>query len=46
MDVVDKKLMTDSLNHLKFEAPIHTALGLGNKTLNRYYNLTDSSDVY
>lgn len=46
MDVIDEKLTTDSLNRSKFEAPIRAALGLAKKTLNRYYNLTDSSEVY
>lgn len=46
MDVINEKLMTNSLDCLKFEAPIHTALGLAKKTLNRYYNLTDSVEVY
>src|ERR1700683_4505536 len=39
MDIIDKKLTTDSLDRSIFEAPIHTALGLAQKTLNRYYNL-------
>jgi hypothetical protein len=46
MDIIDKKLTTDSLNRSKFEAPIRAALGLAKKTLNRYYNLTDSVEVY
>jgi len=46
MDIINKTLTTDSLDCSRFEAPIHTALGLTKKTLNRYYNLTDSSDVY
>jgi hypothetical protein len=46
MDIIDEKLTTDSLDHSRFEAPIRAALGLAKKTLNRYYNLTDSSEVY
>jgi len=46
MDIIDKKPTTDSLDHSRFEAPICTTLGLAKKTLNRYYNLTDSSEVY
>ena len=46
MDVIDKKLTTDSLDRSRFEAPICTTLGLAKNTLNRYYNLTDSSEVY
>ena len=46
MDIIDEKLTTDSLDRSRFEAPICTALGLTKKTLNRYYNLTDSSELY
>ena len=46
MDIINEKLTTDSLNHSKLEASIRTALGLLKKILNRYYNLTDSSEVY
>jgi len=45
-DVIDKRLTTDSLDCSRFEAPIRAALGLTKNTLNRYYNLTDSSEVY
>jgi hypothetical protein len=45
MDHIDEVLTTDSLN-FKFEAPIRAALDIGKKTLNRYYNATDHSDVY
>jgi hypothetical protein len=46
MDIIDEKFTTDSLDHSRFEAPIRATLGLTKKTLNRYYNLTDSSEVY
>ena len=46
MDIIDKKLTTDSLDHSRFEAPICATLGFAKKTLNRYYNLTDSLEVY
>jgi hypothetical protein len=46
MDIIDEKLTTDSLNCSKFEVPICAALGLAKKTLNWYYNMTDSSEVY
>lgn len=46
MDIIDEKLTTDSLNHLSFEAPICATLGLAKKTLNQYYEKTDSSELY
>ena len=46
MDIINEKLTTDSLDCSKFKAPIRAALGLAKKTLNRYYNMTDSSEVY
>jgi len=46
MAIIDEKLTTDSLNHSEFEAPIHAALRLAKKTLNRYNNMTDISEVY
>ena len=30
----------------KYLTPVHVAVSLAKKTLNRYYSLTDSSDVY
>jgi hypothetical protein len=45
MDHIDETLTTDSLNN-KFEPSIRAALGLAKKTINRYYNKTDHSEVY
>jgi hypothetical protein len=45
MDHIDETLTTHSLDH-KFEPSIRAALGIAKKTLNRYYNVTDQSDVY
>jgi len=45
MDHIDEILTTESLDH-NFAASIRAALAIGKKTLNRYYNLTDSSEVY
>ncbi|KAG1760961.1 hypothetical protein EDD22DRAFT_780434 [Suillus occidentalis] len=45
MDLIDEKLMTYSLDN-KYLPAIHAAVGLAKKTLNRYYQLTDHSDVY
>lgn len=46
MDVIDKKLTTDSLRRSSYDAPIHASLGLAKKTLNRYYSMTDWSEAY
>ena len=45
MDHIDEKLTTESLNINNCPA-VRVALSLAKKTLNRYYNLTDSSEVY
>jgi hypothetical protein len=45
MDLIDQRLTTDSINP-KLSAPIRAALGLAKKTLNRYYTMTDLSEVY
>ena len=46
MDHINKKLTSDSINHTKYEVSIRASLNLTKKTLNRYYNMTDSSEVY
>jgi hypothetical protein len=45
MDYIDGVLTGLSVNRA-YEAPIRVALALGKKTLNRYYTLTDASEVY
>jgi hypothetical protein len=45
MDHIDKHLATSSLNRTYVPA-IRVALAVGKAKLNRYYNLTDSSEVY
>jgi hypothetical protein len=45
MDHIDQHLTTSSLNRT-YGTAVHVALALGKTTLNRYYNLTDSSEVY
>jgi hypothetical protein len=45
MDSIDETLTTNSLN-AKYSPAIRAALGIAKKTLNRYYNATDQSDVY
>ena len=45
IDHIDKMLTSQSINP-KFEPSIRAALGLAKMTLNRYYSVTDHSDVY
>lgn len=45
MDYIDQQLTTDALN-LRYSASIQAALSLGKKTLNRYYTMTDHSEIY
>ena len=45
MDHIDETLTSHSLD-LKVEPLIRAALGTAKKTLNRYYNATDQSEVY
>src|SRR6267154_761119 len=45
MDLIDEKLTAYSKNH-KYQPSICAAVGLAKKTLNQYYQLTDSSEVY
>ena len=46
MDVIDEQLMNNSLNRTKYDTPISASPGVAKKTLNRYYNMTDWSEVY
>jgi hypothetical protein len=46
MDVIDKQLTNDSLNHTWFDVSICASLGIAKRTLNCYYNMTDWSEVY
>ncbi|KAI0763386.1 hypothetical protein BC629DRAFT_1273558, partial [Irpex lacteus] len=45
MDRIDEHLATASLNRM-YEPCIRAAATLGKKTINRYYNLTDGSELY
>ncbi|TDL13592.1 hypothetical protein BD410DRAFT_735159 [Rickenella mellea] len=45
MDHIDETLATHSLDP-RYQRCIQTSLTIGKKTLNRYYNLTDDSEVY
>jgi hypothetical protein len=45
MDHIDNLLTTRAVDHA-YDPPIRVALAMGKKTLNRYYALTDASEVY
>jgi hypothetical protein len=45
MDHINQVLASQSLKR-SFETPIRVALAMGKKTINCYYTLTDSSEVY
>jgi hypothetical protein len=45
MDLIDERLTTYSRNK-KYSASIRAAVRLAKRTLNRYYQLTDTSEVY
>jgi hypothetical protein len=45
MDHIDSHLATAARN-TKYSPSIRAALALGKRTLNRYYNKTDHSEVY
>lgn len=45
MDKIDEDLATNALSS-KYSAAVHVALSVGKKTLNRYYEKTDLSNVY
>lgn len=45
MDIIDERLTTNSRNR-SYKPCIRSALHLGKKTLNRYYDKTDASEGY
>jgi hypothetical protein len=45
MDHIDRHLAT-SLQDDSLSIALHAALAIGKKTLNRYYNKTDYSEIY
>jgi hypothetical protein len=45
MDHINETLTSNSLD-FKFKPSIRAALGISKKTLNKYYNATDQSEVY
>lgn len=46
MDRIDEILTTNAVNKISFEPCIRAAASLEKKTLNRYYDMTDHSEVY
>jgi hypothetical protein len=46
MDAIDEILTTQSLDNVHLDPAIRAALTLAKKTLNKYYNLTDDSEVF
>ena len=46
MDYIDEIFTTSMLNKQELSPPICAAIGLAKKTLNCYYSLTDSSELY
>jgi hypothetical protein len=45
MDHIDERFATDAMNS-SYEPAIRASLGVAKATLNRYYNMTDHSEVY
>ncbi|KAH9828837.1 uncharacterized protein C8Q71DRAFT_680495, partial [Rhodofomes roseus] len=45
MDIIDKQLATDALNHA-LDPAIRVAVSLGKRAINHYYNKSDESAVY
>lgn len=46
MDAIDKAFTTGIIDKHILSNPIRNALAVGKKTLNKYYTLTDNSDIY
>lgn len=45
MDFLDLQLTNSALNPM-YSDSIKSAISLGKRTLNRYYNMTDHSEIY
>jgi hypothetical protein len=45
MDRIDEHLATSAKN-MRYSVAIRSALAIGKRTLNRYYNKTDHSEIY
>jgi hypothetical protein len=46
MDAIDEAFATGIINDNILSEPIRHALSIGKKTMNKYYALTDNSDIY
>ena len=46
MDTIDRAFTTASMDDEHFCYPIKVALELGKRIMNKYYNLTDESEIY
>ncbi|KAE9389675.1 hypothetical protein BT96DRAFT_762588, partial [Gymnopus androsaceus JB14] len=46
MDTIDEAFATDIIDNQLLSEPIRHALLVGKRTLNKYYALTDDSDIY
>jgi len=46
MDTIDHAFTTASMDDDNFSLPIKVALELGKRIMNKYYNLTDESEIY
>lgn len=46
MDAIDRAFTTASMDGEQFSLPIKIALNLGKRIMNKYYNLTDESEIY
>lgn len=46
MDAIDEVFATGMLNNTLLSPPIRHALTIGKRTLNKYYSLTDDSDLF
>lgn len=46
MDKLDEKFATGILDDRVLSAPLRHAVSIGKRTMNKYYELSDSSDIY
>ncbi|KAJ3725285.1 hypothetical protein C8R42DRAFT_542425, partial [Lentinula raphanica] len=46
MDAIDEALASGMIDNQAVSQPIRHALAIGKKTMNKYYALTDDSDIY
>jgi hypothetical protein len=46
MDHIDEHLASAVINNDKYSPAIRSAIAMGKRTLNKYYNRTDHSELY